>query len=96
MNELNNKLLDDLVDEIYKKIEAKFYKSLNTANVEFCSEGIVSKVSGDGHMASVALAFSGETDMLPNLTGETLAKGNKVKVFYNRTNMSGAYIGVKF
>lgn len=93
MNEISNEALNLLVDEIYKRIEEKIYKNLNSANIEFCSEGIVKSVVGNS--ATVQLAFC-ETDAIPNLTGESLSVNDRVKIFYNKTNMAGAYIGVKF
>lgn len=92
-NVVDERNLDNLIDLIYKRIYEKILKELNSLNIEFCAEGIVQTVLGDN--AEVSLSF-GTTDSIQNLTGETLSVGDKVKVFYNNTNMSGAYIGVKF
>ena len=104
MENIDSTLLDELVDVIYQRIEEKFSKQLNSANVEFSYEGVVRnpvqvKDSNDNitstTSADVELAFNTLTS-LPNLSGSILADGNKVKIFYNKSNMSGAYIGVKF
>lgn len=104
MSNINSSLLDELVDIIYQRIEEKFNKQLNSANVEFSYEGIVRNpvqtTDSSGNVigttsADVELAFNTLTS-LPNLSGSILAEGNKVKIFYNKSNMSNAYIGVKF
>lgn len=103
MDNINSALINELVDVLYQKIEEKFMKQLNLANVEFCNEGVVrnpvnttdSNSNTVTTSADVELAFNTLTS-LPNLTGCVLADGNRVKIFYNKTNMSGAYIGVKF
>ena len=101
---IDNTLLNELVDIIYQRIEEKFSKQLNAANVEFSYEGIVRNPvntdDGNGNVvattsADVELVFNTLTS-LPNLSGSILADGDKVKIFYNKSNMSGAYIGVKF
>ena len=101
---IDNTLIDELVDIIYQRIEEKFSKQLNSANVEFSYEGIVrnpiNTQDGNGNVtattfADVELVFNTLTS-LPNLSGSILSNGDKVKIFYNKSNMSGAYIGVKF
>lgn len=101
---IDSKLLDELVDIIYQRIEEKFSKQLNSANVEFSYEGIVRNpvqtTDSSGNVtgttsADVELAFN-TLSSLPNLSGSTLYDGNKVKIFYDKSNMSNAYIGVKF
>ena len=100
----NKHIKPELVDIIYQRIEEKFSKQLNSANVEFSYEGIVRnpvqvKDSNDNitgtTSADVELAFN-TLSSLPNLSGSTLYDGNKVKIFYDKSNMSNAYIGVKF
>lgn len=93
--EISDTLINEFVDIIYSKIEERFIKNINRTNVEFCSEGVVKSVNSTSNTAVVTLGF-GDTDSLQNLSGETLAVGNKVKVFYNNKSMGGAYIGVKF
>lgn len=101
---IDNTLLNELVDVIYQRIEEKFSKQLNAANVEFSYEGVVrnpvNTTDSNGNItattsADVELAFNTLTS-LPNLSGKILSDGNKVKIFYNKSNMSNAYIGVKF
>lgn len=100
---INSTLLDELVDIIYQRVEEKFSKQLNLANVEFSYEGVVrnpvNTQDGNGNTittsADVELAFNTLT-ALPNLSGNILSNGDKVKIFYNKSNMSGAYIGRKF
>lgn len=92
-------LLNELVDVIYKRIEEKFSKQLNDANVEFTYDGIilstVSDSDGNTTHANVELPFCTLTE-LPNLCGCNLTVGDKVKIFYKKSNMSNAYIGAKF
>lgn len=104
MNNIDSSLIDELVDVIYQRIEEKFNKQLNAANVEFSYEGIVKNpiniTDSNGNVisttsADVELAFNTLTS-LPNLSGSILIDGDKVKIFYNKSNMSNAYIGVKF
>ena len=92
---IDENLINELVEIIYKKIEDKFSKNINNTNVEFCSEGIVTSVDSTANTATVSLAFV-TTDTLPNLSGNNLQVGDKVRIFYNKRNMSDAYIGVKF
>lgn len=104
MQNIDNSLLNELVDVIYQRIEEKFNKQLNSANVEFSYEGVARNPEnisdGNGNItatksADVELAFK-TLSSLPNLSGDILADGDKVKIFYNKSNMSSAYIGVKF
>ena len=77
---INENLINELVDIIYQKIEAKFNKNINQNNIEFYSEGIVKSVNNDAKTAVIQLSFC-DTDELPNLTGDSLSIGDKVKVF---------------
>lgn len=104
MDNIDSALLNELVDVIYQRIEEKFSKQLNQANVEFSYEGVVRNpvnvTDSNSNVvattsADVELAFNTLTS-LSNLSGSILADGDKVKIFYNKSNMSGAYIGVKF
>ena len=99
--ELDNNVLDELIDVIYKRIEQKFAKQLNSANVEYAFSGIITEINTSDNTAVVDIGSS-TTDYIPNLTGfvvgteETNLKiGDTVKVFSDRSNMVGAYIGVK-
>lgn len=93
INNVNKELLDEFVELIYSRIKENFDKELNKANTEFYSEGLVESVDGD--YATVKLSFC-TTDLLPNLSGKSLSEGDKVKIYYNKNNMVGAYIGVAF
>ncbi len=92
MEKIDNAVLDELIDVIYQRIEQKFAKQLNTSNVEYAYSGIVLGVD-DAGLVNVDIGLS-TTGYIPNRSGETLKKGDTVKVFTDRTNMVGAYIGV--
>lgn len=99
--DLDNNVLDELIDVIYKRIEQKFAKQLNSANVEYAFAGIITEINTSNNTAVVDIGSS-TTDYIPNLTGfsvgtedTNLKIGDTVKVFSDRNNMVGAYIGVK-
>lgn len=100
MENIDNAVLDELIDEIYKRIEQKFAKQLNTANVEYAFNGIVTDVNTDANTAIVDIGSS-TTTYIPNRTGVEIGVdgglnvGDAVKVYSDRSNMVGAYIGVK-
>ncbi len=100
MENIDNAVLDALIDEIFKKIEQKFAKQLNIANVEYAFKGIVTEINADKNTAVVDIGSS-TTTYIPNRTGEEIGVegglniGDSVKVFSDRSNMVGAYIGVK-
>lgn len=94
MENIDNKLLDALIDEIFKRVEQKFAKQLNMANVEYAFNGIVVEADNDADTAIVDIGSS-TTTSIPNRTGSDLKAGDTVKVFSDRSNMVGAYIGVK-
>lgn len=93
----DERLMDALVNEIINRIKREFKKEINDTNVEFCSTGVIRTGSdtANGKSATVEFGF-GTVDGIINLTGETLKKNDRVKVFYNKRNMEGAYIGLKF
>ena len=93
MEKFNESLVNELVDIIYKKIEKKYLAMLNTSNVEFCYNAIVNTVNEENTYATVSGSF-GELE-LPNSTGVQLSINDKVKVYSNKGDMIGAYIGVK-
>lgn len=94
MENIDNAVLDELVEEIFKRVEQKFVKQLNTANVEYAFNGIITAVNADANTAIVDIGSS-TTAYIPNRSGETIAVGDAVKVYSDRSNMAGAYIGVK-
>lgn len=103
MENIDKALLDELIDEIYKRIEQKFAKQLNTANVEYAFNGIVTAINPselpEGATPDTITAIvdigSSTTSYIPNRSGEIIAVGDTVKVYSDRSNMVGAYIGVK-
>lgn len=95
MEEIKEELLNQLVEVIYKRIEERIISQIYKANVELNAEGIVKEISSNNKSAIIETAFA-RTDHIPNLTGDTLTVNNKVKIFYNRRDMSDAYIGVKY
>lgn len=100
MEKIDNAVLDELIDEIYKRIEQKFAKQLNTANVEYAYNGVVKAITPedatepDQITAIVDIGFS-TTDYIPNRSREMIKVNDTVKVYSDRSNMVGAYIGVK-
>lgn len=99
--DIDNNVLDEFIDVIYKRIEQKFAKQLNIANVEYAFTGIVTTIDTNNNTAIVDIGSS-TTDYIPNLTGfavgteaTNLKIGDTVKVFSDKSNMVGAYIGVK-
>lgn len=97
MNQIDETYLDELVEVLYKKIEEKFNKKLNESSVEFTSDGIVvaSSEVAHGSTTQVQLAFV-TTHLIPNLTGQPIKNGQKVRVFYSKNNLSDAYIGTVY
>lgn len=94
MDKIDNAVLDELIDTIYQRIEQKFAKQLNASNVEYAYSGIVLSADNEAGVANVDIGSS-TTGNIPNRSGESLAQGNTVKVFADKSNMVGAYIGVK-
>ena len=87
-------LLENLVDELYKRIDERFWKNLNDADIEFCKTGRVTSVDDNGNY-SVDLG-NVVMDDLKNLSGDdTVTVNSKVKVFFENFNMKNAYIGLK-
>lgn len=93
MNEINNSLIDELVEIIYQKIEDKFKKMLNNSNTEFSYNAYVDSSDNSKKIATVIGQFGELT--LPNSTGQDLSKNDRVKVYSDKGNMVGAYIGTK-
>lgn len=95
MQQIDNSLLDELVEIIYQRIEEKFKKQLTNSNVEFSYDGIVRSIDSVNNTANIELGF-GVVENLPNLTGDTISVNDKVRIFYNKSNLGTGYIGVKF
>lgn len=100
MENIDNAVLDELIDEIYKRIEQKFAKQLNTANVEYAFNGVVKAIIPEDattpdKITAIVDIGSSTTTYIPNRSGETIAVNDVVKVYSDRSNMVGAYIGVK-
>lgn len=91
----NEELMKQLVDAIFEKVNHQIEQKINNTNVEFSSMGIVTVVSESGTTAKVNLGYT-TTDYIPNLSGSELVKGSVVKIFYDKTDMRNAYIGVRF
>lgn len=100
MLDIDDAILDEFIDVIYTRIEQKFAKQLNKANVEYAFLGIVQSIDTTTNTAVVDIGTA-TTTSIPNNTGLTLGAtgglniGDSVKVFSDRKNMVGAYIGVK-
>jgi hypothetical protein len=100
MENIDNAVLDELVDEIFKRVEEKFVKQLNTANVEYAFKGVVTSIDAPedatpDKITAIVDIGSSTTTYIPNRSGEVIAEGDTVKVFSDKNNMVGAYIGVK-
>lgn len=93
MNEISNSLIDELVEIIYQKIEDKFKKMLNNSNTEFSYNAYVTSRNNSEKIATVKGQFGELT--LPNSTGQDLSINDRVKVYSDKGNMVGAYIGTK-
>lgn len=101
---IDSALLNELVDIIYQRVEEKFNKKLNSSNIEFSYEGIVKNpINTEDDDGNVTATTSADVELaintllsLPNLSGSILNEGDKVKVFYSKSNIGNAYIGVKF
>ena len=94
MENIDVDTLDEFIDAIYTRIEEKFSKQLNAANVEYAFSGIVTVADNKKKIATVDIGSSTIED-IPNHTGEDLLVDDTVKVFSDKRNMVGAYIGVK-
>ena len=101
MQEIDGLLLNELVEIIYQRIEEKLKKQLNSSNIEFSYDGIVKNPVSDPNdntvtlSADIELSFCTVRDV-PNHTEKTLYDGDKVRIFYNKSNIGNSYIGVKF
>ena len=93
MNGIDNSLIDELVEIIYQKIEDKFKKMLNNSNTEFAYNAYVVSRDNSEKIATVSGQFGELT--LPNATGQDLNENDRVKVYSDKGNMVGAYIGTK-
>lgn len=98
---IDSELIDLLVEEVYKRIEERISKGINDSNVELSSYAIVTGFSKDGSKVNVSFGkYTKEDDVdnsikdVPNHSGETLAVGDKVKVFYENNNLKNIYVGV--
>lgn len=91
----NEELVKQFVDAIFERVSRQIGKQINNTNIEFSSMGVVDAVSTDGTTATVNLGYT-TTDYIPNLSGDTVVKGSVVKIFYDKTDMRNAYIGVRF
>ena len=94
MLDIDDAILDEFIDVIYTRIEQKFAKQLNKANVEYAFLGIVQSIDTTTNTAVVDIGTA-TTTSIPNNSGVELKVGDSVKVFSDRKNMVGAYIGVK-
>ena len=98
MNNENNSdrlVLQEFIAALARMVERKISSDLNNANIEYAFKGIVTDYNSETNTAVVDIGES-TTDYIPNLTGEeTLSVGDTVKVFSDKRNMVGAYIGVK-
>lgn len=93
-NNTDRVILQEFINAIARMVERKISSDLNDANIEYAFKGIVSDFNSDNNTAVVEINDS-TTDYIPNLTGDTLSAGDTVKVFSDKRNMVGAYIGVK-
>lgn len=98
---VNNTVLDELIDALTERMSKSFSKQLNTANVEYAFNGVILDINTTDNTAVVDIGSS-TTDYIPNKTGfvvgtedTNLKIGDTVKVFSDKRNMVGAYIGVK-
>lgn len=106
MKEENSRdILNNLAEAMMRMVERIFKKELNNANIEYAYKGIVTDIrtedtTVDGKVITVTTAAKVDigdstTDYIPNYTGRNLKIGDMVKVFSNKRDMVGAYIGVR-
>lgn len=93
---IDTQLLDDLVSTINTFVQKKVEKAINQSNVEMCWSGIVKSVDTTTGTASVALPFGSVIEAIPNLSGQTLAANDKVKIYADHMNMADCYIGTAY
>lgn len=98
--DIDSELIDLLVEEVYKRIEERIQKGINDSNVELSSYAVVTATNEDG-TANVSFGkYTKDDDVdnsvtnVPNHSGETLAVGDKVKIFYENNNLKNIYVGV--
>ena len=92
---VDSELMDELVSSIITLCSKKFDSDINTSNVEFYQEGLISNINSDGTY-DVQLSF-GKLTSIPNYSGTDIAsKNTKVKVYYNKRDMTNCYIGTVF
>ena len=91
---MSDEIINKFVDTLFQKVSTQINNQINTANIEFCSMGIVVSISEDNANAKVDLGFT-TTDFIPNLSGDSLAVGSVVKVFYDDNTLRNAYVGLR-
>lgn len=98
MDNISNEVMDSLVNTICDKVLSLIRKELNQTNMEFARSGVVveATTADDGtRTCKVDLGF-GETETIPNLSGQDLTTGQKVKVYSDKQDLVGAYVGTAF
>ena len=94
MMEIDKSLADAVAKKILDAMKKTADKTINTSNVEVYHNGVVTDASNDNAIV-VALSF-GSTITVPNLSGQTLAAKDRVKVYSDKQNLADAYIGLKY
>lgn len=106
MKEENSRdILNNLAEAMTHMVERIFKKELNNANIEYAYKGIVTDIKTETttvNKEDIVVVVAAEvdigdstTDYIPNYTGRNLKIGDMVKVFSNKRDMVGAYIGVR-
>lgn len=96
MSTIDKKLAENVARKILEVMKKTANKTINTSNVELYHNGIITVAPTDETIyATVSLSF-GSTIRVPNRSGETLAVGDRVKVYSDKQNLADAYIGTKY
>ena len=88
---VDDETMGKFVNALVKLQEKCFNQELKGANIEKCSKGKITKKNTDGTYC-VNFSFGTATSVV-NKSGEDCSEGNFVKVYYDKDDMVGAYIG---
>lgn len=94
MREIDKSLADSVASKILEAMKRTANKTINTSNVEVYHNGVVTDASDNNNIV-VTLSFGGIVKV-PNLSGQTLAKNSRVRVYSEKQNLANAYIGLKY
>lgn len=91
-NPINEETMARFVNALTKLQDNNFNKLMKNTNVERCSKGKVTAINSTDGSCTVEFSF-GTKSGIYNKSGTTCSVNKFVKVYYDRDDMVGAYIG---